>query len=344
MLTFCTLFDENYIDKGLVLYRSLKNTCKDGFVFHVLCMTERCYDILNDLKWESINPIRLSDFENDDLLKVKPTRSVGEYCWTCDPSLIKFILEKYNPDYCTYLDADMAFYDDPQKIIDEMVRRNASVSIVGHRFDKEIAEEGNRIYGRFCVQCNTFKNDEYGKELLNIWVNQCIEHCSADGDGIHWGDQKYMDNWVDDYPYVIEIENLGAGVAKWNLSQYKLLSSNGEEIVLKCNDGVYRLLFYHYQGISFLSEDLVRINVFTGYGNYSKKIIQTIYKPYLKQIGIARKMLQEKYGIVAIYKHHPGYNNSISFLEKAFAVAKNVWRLKFKYFKRKYDFIKLNEE
>ena len=342
MLTFCTLFDENYLDKGLVLYRSLESVCKDDFCFYILCMSDRCYEILNGLNWERIYPIHLSDFENEDLLKVKPTRSVGEYCWTCDSSLIKYVLETFNPEYCTYLDADMAFYDDPQVIIDEMIRRNASVSIVGHRFNKDNAKEQIRIYGKYCVECNTFKNDEKGKELLNIWVNQCLDYCSADGDGIHFGDQKYMDNWVKDYPYVIELDNLGAGVAKWNIAQYSLISSNNNQILLKCNNKAYRLLFYHFQGVTFLEEDLVRINVFPEQGKNNKKLILMIYDPYLKEIGKARKMLKEKYGIVAIYKKHPGYQQRMSFLNKFISVAKNVIHYKFDYFNRLYDYRRID--
>lgn len=344
MLTFCTLFDENYLDKGLVLYKSLKQVCKGEFAFYILCMSDRCYEILNDLNLVFVHPIRLSDFENEDLLKVKPTRSIGEYCWTCDSSLIKYVLETFNPEYCTYLDADMAFYDDPQVIIDEMISRNASVSIVGHRFDKEIAEEYVRVYGKYCVQCNTFKNDDKGKELLKIWVQQCLDYCSADGDGIHFGDQKYMDNWKEDYPYVIELNNLGAGVAKWNLSQYDLISSDKNNLQLKCKDKSYRLLFYHFQGVTFLAEDLARINVFTGKSKCNKKLVLLIYDPYLSEIGKVRKMLKEKYGVIAVYKSHPGYKTNMNALERGLIIVKNMWRLKFKYFDRKYDFRKISIE
>lgn len=343
MLTFCTLFNENYLDKGLVLYKSLERVCKDDFRFYILCMSDKCYEILTDLNWERICPIRLSDFENEDLLKVKPTRTVGEYCWTCDPSLIKYVIETFNPEYCTYLDADMAFYDDPQVIIDEMNRRNASVSIVGHRFNKDVEEEQVRIYGKYCVECNTFKNDEKGKELLNIWVNQCLEYCSADGDGIHFGDQKYMDNWVEDYPYVIELENLGAGLGKWNLSQYRLVSADGNNIQLKCNDKIYRLLFYHFQGITFLSEDIARIHVFPD-RKKDKKLALMIYDAYLTEIGRAKKMLKDRYGVVSIFKKHPGYNNKIGFFPKTLSVAKNVWKYKLEYFERTYDYRKIRTD
>ena len=338
MLTFCTLFDENYLDKGLVLYKSLERVCKDDFRFYILCMSDKCFEILTDLEIARIRPIRLSDFENEELLKVKPNRTVGEYCWTCDSSLIKYVLETFNPEYCTYLDSDMAFYDDPQVIIDEMKRRNASVSIVGHRFNKETAEKQNWIYGKYCVECNTFKNDEKGKELLNIWVNQCLEYCSADGDGIHFGDQKYMDNWINDYPYAIELENLGAGVAKWNLSQYQLVSSEGDNIQLKCRGELYRLLFYHFQGITFLEEDLARINVFPEQGRRNKKLALIIYDSYLADLAREREMLKNKYGIVAIYKKHPGYNTKMSLFVKLISVAKNIWHYKLDYFTRMYDY------
>ena len=129
----CTLFDHNYLDKGLVLYDSLMACC-ENFVLYVLAMSDRCYEILCDLKLSHIVPIRLSDFEDEDLLQIKPTRGVGEYCWTCSSSLILYVLRTYKPEYCTYVDADIYFYSDPRVVIDEMYNKGASVQIIGHRF------------------------------------------------------------------------------------------------------------------------------------------------------------------------------------------------------------------
>lgn len=303
MLTFCTLFDENYIDKGLVLYNSLKRVSND-FTLFILCMTDRCFHILSDLNLEYVHPVQLSDIENQKLLRVKPTRSVAEYCWTCGSLFTKYVIETFNPEYCSYIDADIAFYDDPKVIIDEMVRRNASVSIVGHRFNKDVAYEQEIKVGKYCVECNTFKNDNKGRKLLDIWANQCLKYCSADGDGIHWADQKYMDNWINDYSYTIELENLGAGVAPWNIKQYKLISSDETSICLSCNDKECRLLFYHFQGLRYIDRYHANIGVMKQ-DNLQPNLVYLLYDKYLSELNYYKNILRNEYGLDIFLKFHP---------------------------------------
>ena len=161
MLTLCTLFNSNYLDKGLTLYESLEKFSND-FILYVLAMDDKCYNILTQENRKHLIAIDLKDFENEDLLKAKSNRSFGEYCFTCTASLIKYILTKYNSKYCTYIDADMYFYSDPICIIEEMNRRNASVQITGHRFNKFEAIERKNLVGEFCVEFNTFKNNKEG--------------------------------------------------------------------------------------------------------------------------------------------------------------------------------------
>lgn len=297
----CTLFNTMYLDKGLVLYDSLEKVSND-FTLFVLAMDDKCFEILEDMKRKHLVPIRLCEFENEKLLKVKHNRTIGEYCWTCSSSLIKYVLETFSPEYCSYIDADMFFYGDPHVIIDEMKERQASVSIVGHRFcfyDKE----SWKIVGKYCVECNTFRNDSNARDLLNIWINQCIEHCSADGDGVYWGDQKYMDNWINDYNYVMEINNLGAGVAPWNLPQYKLMKGNSDKILLKCKKEIGELLFYHFEDISYLSKKQVKIGVYSRWG-IDDKLVKFLYIDYLKALDSYKDLLKAKYNLdVIIFKH-----------------------------------------
>ena len=61
MLTFCTLFDSNYLDKGLVLYDSMKKVMEE-FCLYILAMDERCYEILNDMKLKNVCLISLEEF------------------------------------------------------------------------------------------------------------------------------------------------------------------------------------------------------------------------------------------------------------------------------------------
>ena len=302
----CTLYNSLYLDKGLVLYDSLCENAKD-FKLYVLCMDEKCYDVLSDLKYEHQIPIRLSDFERGDkeLLDAKATRSFGEYCWTCSSSLILYVIEKYKEPICTYIDSDLYFYQDPQILIDEMISVKKSVMITPHRFTKVNKElETNGIY---CVEFNVFFNNPEALEVLRKWRNDCLDCCTSENDGVHFGDQKYLDEWPQKYSCVYVCPHLGAGVAPWNIQSYKLQSVDGNNIRLyeiKQNN-IIDLIFYHFHYITYIDENTVNIHVFLNKLNVQRKLVKTIYSNYLIKINQRKAELKVKYGIVSTIKIHP---------------------------------------
>ena len=77
--------------------------------------------LLKKLNLESVTVIALKEFEDDALLRIKNIRSAGEYCWTCTPSIIKFAIEVYALQSCTYLDADLYFFANPSILIEEQM-------------------------------------------------------------------------------------------------------------------------------------------------------------------------------------------------------------------------------
>lgn len=88
----------------------------------------------------------MKEFETPELLKVKTERTRAEYCWTCSSWSIKYVLEKYKEKVCTYIDADMMFFSNPQDVFDQMYARNCSIIIVPHRFESEEEEKENMIW------------------------------------------------------------------------------------------------------------------------------------------------------------------------------------------------------
>lgn len=305
MITLCTLFNSNYIDKAFTMYESIERHTKN-YVLYALAMDDKCFDVLTDMSLPRFIPIRLSDFENDKLLEVKKERTIGEYCWTCSASLVNYVMEKFQPEYCAYIDSDLYFYDDVNCVVEEMKLRNASVMITGHRFDKYDEKQMIWRVGRYCVEFNTFKNDVDGRKLLDIWRNQCLEYCRCDGDGIHWADQKYLDNWPIDYSFAVETDNLGAGIAPWNLAQYRMVSRDEYgPVKVNCRGRQYRPFFYHFQGMTFEENGIAHTHTMTRWG-VSRELRDAFYKPYLSQLFRNKKKLCEKYGIHVIIKHHPG--------------------------------------
>lgn len=303
----CTLFDSNYLDKGIVLYHSLEHVSKD-FCLYVLAMDDKCYEVLTDLNFPYLKSIRLEDFENEELKKAKSNRSRGEYCWTCSSSLIKYLLTTYELEYCTYVDSDIFFYQDPQALIDEMIYTGASAQVVEHRFAK--GDDRAWRVGTYCVEFNTFKNDEIGMKILDEWVDKCLDACYQKIDGIHWGDQKYLDPLVEKYRENVNVlSNLGGGVAPWNIAQYKHIVSVGDNIVFQeCSSKkVFELVFFHYEGITYESRN--KATAPTYLDSRSNKSITGLYADYLIKIEQVKRMLQSVYSIDYIIKEHPVQKN-----------------------------------
>ena len=313
MITLCTLFNTNYIDKGLTMYESIERYTQD-YVLYVLCMDHRCFEILTELNRPRFIPIKLSDFESPELLAVKPERSMGEYCWTCSSCLVDYVMRTFNPEYCAYIDSDLYFYDDVNVVVKEMQERNASVMITGHRFNWYDRKELEKKIGRYCVEFNTFKNDINGRALLSIWKEKCLQYCKCDGDGVHWGDQKYLDNWCEDYEYCIETQNMGAGIAPWNISQYKHFNlDTSESIMVKCRNNICRPFFYHFQDLVYLDDCSVNTHT-SEYWNVDYDLVSSFYTPYLIHIKRNKIMLKNSYGIDVLLARHPGYEkNKLSF-------------------------------
>ena len=170
MNNFCTLFDGHYLTRGLAMYESLRANCHKCHLY-IYAFDQLSHDLLSKLNLECVTVISLGEFEDEKLLSVKPNRSVGEYCWTCTPSVIKHAIETYDLEACTYLDADLYFFADPSVLIDEM--GSNSVLINEHRYTPEYDQSATS--GIFCVQFMTFKNNAQGTAVLNWWRNACID-------------------------------------------------------------------------------------------------------------------------------------------------------------------------
>lgn len=310
MVNLCTLFDSNYLDRGIVLYKSLEKSAKN-FHLYVFCFDDKAYDILKKMQLRYATIIPEQAIMTEELQKIKSVRKRAEYCWTCTPIIVQYVLENYAVKDCTYIDADMFFYSDPQVLLDELYAANASVGIIEHRFPNNLArKKRERFYGKYCVEFNTFSNDETGRNVLKYWKDRCVEQCTMEFGEESFGDQKYVEEWEEKFDGIHVYRHLGAGVAPWNICDYKLGKSQSRIELLYKKKEKSNLIFYHFQSLIILGEDKVFIGVYNELGNKDKLLIEKLYKEYIICLRKERKELKNEIEI-PLQKLRKGEKNSI---------------------------------
>ena len=240
---FCTLFDRNYLLKGVVMLRSITRHCPGARVF-VLAMDDVTAGILNQLAIPGVVTIPVAAVEDEEVLAAKSGRSIAEYCWTLGSVLLWHVVEHYPEiELVTYLDADLMFFSPVEPLFDEMGA--GSISIIEHRYTPRLAHL--KAYGRFNVQWVAFRRDADGLDCLRSWRAQCLEWCFARVEKGKLGDQTYLDAWPGKYKALRILDHKGAGVAPWYYPNYRV-TTRADDILV---DGV-PLVFYHFHQFQIL--------------------------------------------------------------------------------------------
>ena len=222
---FCTYYDSNYASRGLLMIDSIFAFMPDAVV-HVLCLDESS-EIITKRIHPRCNVIKLAELEVFDieLYKCKNNRKLVEYYFTCTPCLPFYVLEKYKLiNSITYLDADLYFYESPEKVLD--LSDNYSIAIIPHNFTNKLTNLS--AFGNFNVGWITWRNDINGLQCLRDYRKQCIDWCYDKLEDDRFADQKYLDSWPKKYDSVFIINHKGVNLALWNIEQYKLSTKNNK--------------------------------------------------------------------------------------------------------------------
>jgi hypothetical protein len=258
------------------MYESLKKVC-DDFHLYIFAFDKPSYNVLNRLNLPHTTIISLAQFEDEELLEVKPTRNKAEYCWTSTSSTILYVLENFNVDNCTYIDADLYFYQSPKTIFDEL--RDKSILITEHRYTPQY--DKSKKSGKYCVQFITFKKDENGMKALRWWRKRCIEWCYARYEDGKFGDQMYLDDWTSRFDGVHVLQHLGGGVAPWNVQQYSFEMEDEKIIGTEKSTGKkFEVILYHFHYIKFFDNNKIEL----GRRILTDEVKKIFYKPYINHL------------------------------------------------------------
>lgn len=294
MTHYSTLFDKNYLTRGLALWETLQQHTSD-FRLHILCLDNFTYTYLCRRQLDNVELTPLSALEDyyKELLTCKNNRNTVEYYFTLSPCFPLFLLEKHgqNLPYICSLDADLYFYDDPQVILKNF--NNHSILITSHSFSPHLGK-GWFTTGIFNVSFQAFRNDETGLACLRYWKTQCVQWCYNYYDVLHnrFADQKYLESFPELYgDKLLVINSPTANVALWNVNQYKLTFKNGR---VYSNDKP--LVYYHFSNVKILDNTLAQTGFYWAQTNLQSVLLNDIYLPYIHRIKLLNKLIFNKLG------------------------------------------------
>jgi len=302
------------------MYYSLIKHCPDCYLY-IFAFDDKCLKTLLILNLPRVIVISLEKFEDKQLLSVKPTRSKAEYCWTCTPSTILYCLKKFNLESCTYLDADLMFFDSPQILLNEL--GNDSVLITEHRYHPE--HDKTSYSGKYCVQFMTFKNNSMGLKVLTWWRESCLDWCYARFEDGKFGDQKYLDDWLKRFEGIKVLQNHGGGVAPWNVLNYDFFTKNNFLYGRRINNHEeFKIIFFHFHHTNIYNLfNLIKATYFEPVNKPSELLAYRYYEKYLR---LAYKTIKQiKISLDINFDKKSDYL-FITLKEKSPAIVKKIYR------------------
>jgi hypothetical protein len=126
---------------------------------------------------------------------------------------------------------------------------------------------------------------------LQWWRQACINWCFNRFEAGKFGDQKYLDDWLERFDKVHNLRHLGGGVAPWNVQQYHFLSQlDSVQGVVNNGGQSFAVVFFHFHGLGLLDRQRADL------GGYplTQNTIQALYRPYLNTLAQVNLKLQGK--------------------------------------------------
>jgi hypothetical protein len=261
MRHFCTLADENYLDKALAMYESLEEYMSEPFSLHFLAASDEALKRLSRFTHKTqqhlsiYNLEELKDAERDFQIlcnnhKANPN-NISPYHYALASFFTFYLFKHMHIDHCLYTDADIMFYRDPFEIFQAM--QNRSVGLITHKHRPFC--KGVRDVGYYNVGIIFFNNDNVGYEILEWWKDVVLHPHNPFAPIYNFcGDQKYLELFeelTDKNNIQILDYWIGHG-APWNFSMFEFVKDDSiiwndpEHFVLDIDQIRQPLHFIHF--------------------------------------------------------------------------------------------------
>ena len=253
---FCMVVSRTRLIQAIACFLSLYKTM-DNFKVYILCADEKCYEFLKEINLDKIVLVTIYELNRKDLLEIKASRKLNQYCWTLKPGFIKYIFSLDDSiERVTYIDSDLFFYQNPNVIFENQPYASVLLSsgeIFLPMYSKEFNNTMQALTGNFNSGFISFKKDGNGLECVNWWDKMCVDSCTSNPEDNKFGDQKYLDDMPFLFNDVYEITTQGINIGHWNYSKYNFTVVN-DNIMVNNN----KLIFYHFSGFRIISKYDIR--------------------------------------------------------------------------------------
>jgi len=275
---YCTLFDRNYLTRGLALHRSLRRHARE-FTLHVLCLDAATEEALATLALPGVELVSLEALQDwdPDLRAVRGGRSLPEFYFTCKPFLLGYLLERApRLERLSYLDSDLYFFADTACVERECA--GSPIALTPHRFSAKNA--GRKKYGNFNAGWLSVDGGVEARRFVEWWRNRCHEWCRTVVEEMRFGDQKYLDQVPALFPGTRILSHPGMNLGPWNILPGSVAQAAGGVTV-----SGQRLVFFHFHGIRRLYLDYYDCGLFEYGVALTPEIRNGIYRPYLAELS-----------------------------------------------------------
>ena len=276
---YVTLFDSLFLPQGIALHLSLERHAKP-YTLWILCVDDEGARVLQQLNLPNTRLLKLLDIETPELKRAKESRSRVEYCWTLTPFTPRFVFDA-DPTVsrATYIDADIWFRKSPAPIFREYVDSGKNVLITDHAYAAEY--DYSFTSGQYCVQFVTFSRTA-GEKVRKWWEERCLEWCYARSEDGKFGDQLYLDEWPNRFPFDVHIlADKELILAPWNATRFPY----------------GRSVCWHFHGLRLVARGRKeRFAVDCGGYSIPQNAITYVYREYLKDLRSALTMIYSANG------------------------------------------------
>lgn len=285
---YVTLFDSLFLPQGLALHMSMERHVKD-YTLWILCVDDEAHAVLSKLGLQNVRLLQLSQLVTQELLRIKPTRTKGEYCWTLTPFAPRFVFEADSAvTRVTYLDADIWFRKHPAPIFREFEASGQHVLITDHAYAPEYDQSATS--GQYCVQFMTFTR-EGGETIRKWWEERCIEWCFARIENGKFGDQKYLDDWPERFPNQVHVLlNKELLLAPWNATRFPYGGA----------------VCWHFHSLRIVTGSSNNVNnkYLIDYADYPLPIVtlRNVYDEYLKDLRVSLTKILHANGAISVQR------------------------------------------